>query len=171
MTEKIARRGVRVPGEYSADFLDQILVADAASREVVTLEAELEVAAVRSWLTSAASEGEANHQGFPVTRRGKLIGVVTRRDLFDGVDAGERRIGEVVKRSPVVVTLDVSLRAAADIMAREGVGRLAVVSGAHSPVIGMLTRGDLLFAHRRRLDDNVPAGPTLLRTRRRRATA
>ncbi|MEO6418656.1 MAG: CBS domain-containing protein, partial [Polyangiaceae bacterium] len=95
------------------------------------------------------------------------VGVVTRRDLFDGVDAGERRIGELVKRPPVVVTLGVSLRDAADIMAREGVGRLAVVSAdKKTPVVGMLTRGDLLFAHRRRLDNNVPASPTLLRTRR-----
>ena len=31
MTEKIARRGVRVPTEYAADFLDQVLVRDACS--------------------------------------------------------------------------------------------------------------------------------------------
>ena len=35
MTEKIARRGVRVPTEYAADFLDQVLVRVAATREVV----------------------------------------------------------------------------------------------------------------------------------------
>src|SRR2546421_10759370 len=37
MTEKIARRGVRVPGEYAADFLDQIQAGVAASRPVVSL--------------------------------------------------------------------------------------------------------------------------------------
>src|SRR6478736_7258317 len=39
MTEKIARRGVRVPGEQGADFLDLILVARAASPAVVSLSA------------------------------------------------------------------------------------------------------------------------------------
>src|SRR5438045_9612315 len=37
MTEKLARRGVRVPSEYAADFLDQILVGAAMSKSVVTL--------------------------------------------------------------------------------------------------------------------------------------
>src|SRR5947207_8418210 len=35
MTEKIARRGVRVPAEYAPDFLDQILVRDAASHHPI----------------------------------------------------------------------------------------------------------------------------------------
>ncbi|HLJ75310.1 MAG TPA: chloride channel protein, partial [Thermoanaerobaculia bacterium] len=37
MTEKLARRGVRVPAEYAADYLDRIRVGDACSRNVVTL--------------------------------------------------------------------------------------------------------------------------------------
>ncbi|MEO7037122.1 MAG: chloride channel protein, partial [Polyangiaceae bacterium] len=36
MTEKIARRGVRVPSEYAADYLDQLWVKDVASRDVIT---------------------------------------------------------------------------------------------------------------------------------------
>ncbi|HSR66204.1 MAG TPA: chloride channel protein, partial [Xanthomonadaceae bacterium] len=38
MTEKIARRGVRVPTEYAADYLDQVLVRDSASRNVTALK-------------------------------------------------------------------------------------------------------------------------------------
>jgi len=37
MTEKIARRGIRVPTEYSADFLDQVLVRDVSSSKVIAL--------------------------------------------------------------------------------------------------------------------------------------
>src|SRR5438132_550597 len=40
MTEKIARRGIRVPAEYEADFLDQILVSTVASKGVVSLNAD-----------------------------------------------------------------------------------------------------------------------------------
>ena len=39
MTEKIVRRGVKVPTEYEADFLDRISVNEACSHQVVTLPA------------------------------------------------------------------------------------------------------------------------------------
>src|SRR5205085_8016102 len=34
MTEKIVRRGVNVPSEYSADYLEQVLVRDVISKPV-----------------------------------------------------------------------------------------------------------------------------------------
>jgi H+/Cl- antiporter ClcA len=39
MTEKIARRGVRVPTEYAADYLERINVGEVCSRQVVSLRA------------------------------------------------------------------------------------------------------------------------------------
>src|SRR5207253_6018613 len=50
MTEKLARRGVRVPAEYHADYLDRIQVADASTREVKTLRADATVAEAREML-------------------------------------------------------------------------------------------------------------------------
>src|SRR3546814_18766182 len=40
MTEKIVRRGVRVPLEYSVDFLQRMLVGQVYTRDVVTLKDE-----------------------------------------------------------------------------------------------------------------------------------
>src|SRR5437870_2174544 len=81
MTEKIARRGVRVPGEYAADFLDQIQAGVVASRPVVSLPADELLERVRSRILSRAPGH--THQGFPVIdARGDLAGVVTRRDLL-----------------------------------------------------------------------------------------
>ncbi|HEX2670074.1 MAG TPA: chloride channel protein, partial [Polyangiaceae bacterium] len=39
MTEKIARRGIKVPSEYAADFLDQVRVGDFATRDVIAFAA------------------------------------------------------------------------------------------------------------------------------------
>jgi H+/Cl- antiporter ClcA len=153
MTEKIARRGVRVPGEYAADFLDQIEAGIAASRPVVSLPGEELLEPVRSRILSGAPG--YTHQGFPVVdARGRLAGVLTRRDLLDPVQPGAKRVGDLVRRPAAVAYEDSTLREAADHMVREGVGRLPVVSREDPrKVIGMLTRSDLLSAHKRRLEE------------------
>jgi chloride channel protein, CIC family len=147
MTEKLARRGVRVPAEYHADYLDRIQVADAATREVKTLRADATVADAREMLET--------HQGFPVVdSAGHLTGVITRRDYAG--KPPETRIADLVSRQPSVVFLDNSLRDAADHMVRENVGRLPVVSREDpTRVIGIITRSDLLSAHARRLSEDV----------------
>ena len=161
MTEKIARRGVRVPGEYAADFLDQVTVGLCASKPVVTLNADDLLEAVRGWI---AGHGQgSSHQGFPVVdAAGDLVGVVTRRDLLDPERQGSARVRELIRRPVAVAFEDSSLREAADHMVQEEVGRLPVVSRAapHKP-IGMLTRSDLLAAHRRRLDETHVAEQSL----------
>ena len=161
MTEKIARRGVRVPSEYAADHLDQVTAGLAASKPVVSLEAEQVLEAVRAWLRSHAPG--ATHQGFPVVdARGDLLGVVTRRDLFGPDALDSMRVRELLRRPLAVVFEDNSLREVADHMVHEGVGRLPVVTRAKPRVaIGMISRSDLLAAHRARLDDSNIAEQSL----------
>ena len=163
MTKKIAQRGVRVVEEYAADYLSQISVRDVGLRTVTSLHADQRLTEVRAWL--AAGQGGAEHQGFPVLdESGALIGVVTRRDLQDrggGAD-GDTRIVEMIKRRPVTVYANQSLREAADLMVVSGVGRLPVVTRqAPRAVVGIVTRSDLLAAHRRRLDDASRAEQSL----------
>jgi CIC family chloride channel protein len=153
MTEKIARRGARVLEEYSADYLDQVLVRDAATRQVVALAADDTVGSVRAWLSSHAPG--TGHQGFPVhDRNGNLVGVLTRRDIFNATEPETRQLWQIIKRPPAIVFEDNSLREAADHMVSEDVGRLPVVSRENPrKVVGWLTRSDLLHAHRQRLED------------------
>ncbi|MFC4526840.1 chloride channel protein [Dyella halodurans] len=151
MTEKIARRGVRVPAEYSADYLERISVGEACSRKVISLRATQTLAAVRRWLE--ADSAVARHQGFPVLGDGaQLLGVVTRRDLLATGLADDVTVGDLLRRPPLVVREDHSLRDAADHMVEADVGRLVVVGGeGGQQVVGIITRGDLLAAHARRL--------------------
>ena len=153
MTEKIARRGARVIAEYTADYLDQVLVKDAATKEVVALAADDTLASIRTWFGSRAPG--TGHQGFPVhDRAGNLVGVVTRRDIFNTEEPENSQLGSIIKRPPAIVFEDNSLREAADHMIAEGVGRLPVVARDDTrKVIGWLTRSDLLSAHRQRLED------------------
>jgi CBS domain-containing protein len=153
MTEKIVRRGTRVPAEYSADFLDQVLVRDACSKSVVCLGADQSVADVRSWINSG--EPGTSHQGFPITSsEGYLVGVLTRRVLLDPAHGPAIALHELLKQPPKTVYDDCTCREAADQMVRHNIGRLPVIarSSPHK-IVGIITRSDLLFAHRHRLDE------------------
>ena len=152
MTEKLARRGTSVRTEYDVDYLTQVTVREAASRDVVALAATDTLGEVQAWI--ATQSGGTAHHGFPVLDEHEhLVGVVTHRDLLDPAEPPERRVRDVIKRPPAVVYEDTTLREAADHMIRERVGRLAVVDrNAPSKVVGVLTRSDLLLAHRPRLE-------------------
>ena len=151
MTEKLARRGTPVGTDYSADHLAHQLVRDHAAAPVITLRADETLGTVRGWL--AAGAGGATHQGFPVVDGGgHLVGVVTRRDLSDAALGDDVPVRRTIKRAPVVIYADNTLRDAADQMVHERVGRLPVVTrDAPARVVGMISRSDLLSAHEPRL--------------------
>ena len=172
MTEKIVRRGVRVPTEYAADYLEQVLVRDACSRDVISLHTSDTLGDVRKAINSGRPDHQ--HQGFPVIDdSGCVRGVTTRRQLLSPAEPDERRIGDLIMRKLVVVHEHHSLREAADHMVAENIGRLIVVGvDAPHPLIGILTRGDLLAAHGQRLKETSQAGRHIrireaLRRRRR----
>jgi len=151
MTERLARRGAPVPTEYTADYLNQLLVRDHATTGVVTIRADETVEAALARVSGGSTE--RTHNGFPVvTADGRLIGVVTRRDL-DDPKAPSKLVGAILKRPPVVIHPDNTLREAADHMVHEKVGRLPVIPRKGPPkVIGIITRSDLLEAHQTRLE-------------------
>jgi H+/Cl- antiporter ClcA len=153
MTEKIARRGVRVPAEYEADFLDRILVSQVISGKVISLRADETLDQARAGIVSGASD--AQHQGFPVLdSEGFLVGILTRRDLLETDQPGATTLRQRISRPPIVVYNDCTLREAADHMVNHDVGRLPVIDRENpSRVVGMITRGDLLLAHRARLSE------------------
>ena len=161
MTEKLARRGTDVESDYAVDYLSQILVKDVASPDVVALDADNAVEEVRDWM--ASREEETRHQGFPVVdKEGNLLGVVGRGDLLDLELPIDATVRDVIKRPPVVIFADNTVRQAADHMVRQGVGRLPVVTRSDpNHVVGIVTRSDLLAAHATRLDSANRASRTI----------
>jgi chloride channel protein, CIC family len=157
MTERIARRGRVVPAEYAADWLAQWRAGEFSSRPVVTLGSTETVGEALRRLDTVA------HQGFPVVdpRRG-VVGVVMRRTLVAAAPA--RKVSELIERPAVTVRASDTLRHAADVMAHSGIGRLPVLSDGPNPVlVGMLTRSDLVGAHRPRLKAERVAARELAR--------
>jgi CBS domain-containing protein len=152
MTEKIARRGVRALGEYGTDHLQMVRVADVAARQVVTVRGADSVASARAWIASGSPGAE--HQAFPVLDdAGLLTGVVTRREILQHA-IESTTVRELVRRPAHVIYDDSTLREAADRMAEERVGRLPVVRRREPRrIVGIVTRSDLVEAHRPRLEE------------------
>jgi H+/Cl- antiporter ClcA len=140
MTEKLVRRGVRVAGEYDVDPLAHATVRSLASTDLRVVSADARVADATSSL--------ARHQAYPVVRAGRLVGVVTARELL-AADP-ERKVESLIARAPVTVKPAESARTAAERMANEDVGRLVVVDELEpGRAIGILTRSDLVTAFAR----------------------
>lgn len=148
----LANKGMNVSDTTGNDILDNILVREVASYGVATLNGSYSVEEVVQWLTSNKADG--SHQGFPVIDdTGNLTGVITRRDIFDDNVPEYIKIEELVKRPPVVVYEDNTLREAVNIMSKELVGRLPVVIRSEPrKVRAILTRSDVLRAHGSYLD-------------------
>jgi hypothetical protein len=74
------------------DNLRQQHVRDHASTEVMTIRSDETVEAALARVSGASAE--RTHNGFPVvTADGRLVGVVTRRDLDDPKAARSRPVG------------------------------------------------------------------------------
>jgi len=151
MTEKIARRGVRVPSEYAADYLEQVSVGTVCSRDVATLQTTQTLAEVRRWL--AEESADTQHRSYPVIdEQGHVKGMLPRRTLLDPQWHYTLALGELLTGAPVAVNENHSLRDAADHMVAESVGRLLVVSKDDPrKLVGIVTRGDILTSHTQRL--------------------
>jgi CBS domain-containing protein len=85
----------------------------------------------------------------PVVEEGRLLGLVTDRDLVLRVLAERRdplqvEVGEIMTRSPVTVTPDMRLSQARDLMEQHEVRRLPVTKA--DELVGIVSLGDLAWA-------------------------
>jgi tRNA nucleotidyltransferase (CCA-adding enzyme) len=85
------------------------------------------------------------HEGFPVVRAGKLVGVVTRRDVDRALhhQRGDTTI-KLLMRKPVSVTPDDALETLRARMIQADLGQVPVVNATGKKIIGIVTRTDLI---------------------------
>jgi len=78
-----------------------------------------------------------------VDDRGRLIGIVTQRDLLEK-SKGSAPISEVMRANPYTTTPEVSLIQVAVLMRDLGIGALPVLD--HSQLVGVITESDVFDA-------------------------
>ncbi len=155
MTEKLARRGLRIHQDYEADVLQHTLVSETMDREAPTIAGDMRL----SDLADRIARGEPSvnrHQGMLVLDgRGELAGIITRGDVMRALEENcPVTVLEASSRNIVVTYPDETLHDAANKMLRYNVGRLPVVDHADERrVLGYLGRPGVMAARLRRHDE------------------
>jgi CIC family chloride channel protein len=177
MTEKLARRGMRIHQEYETDVLQQLTVGEVMDKNPVRIPDTM--------LLTDLADKIAQHDPDLIRRQGisivdaadRLVGIITRGDILWALenstdpnqtvlDAGNDELITTYPEEP--------LHDAVERMLRHNIGRLPVVSREKSQqLVGYLGRSGIFEARLRRLEEEheVEAGwlkiPSLVNTMRK----
>ncbi len=168
MTEKLARRGLTVRGDYEVDVMRTTDVDKVMTTDVHTLPADATFAdAMSSFLSTG-------HGGFPVVDgSGACVGIVTRSDILrEGADL-DAPVRTIATPDPVTVSPGTLALDALHTMLQDGVEHLPVV--ADGRLVGICTRTDLLRTRLEQIEHERPQPgwhlPSMIRNARARRQA
>ena len=142
MTEKLTRRGLRVPSDYHADILRTTDVGTVMTTDVQTVHCNVSVGEVAQRFRSNG------HSAYPVVDDdGRCVGMISRGDLLDAGDwTDDSRVSAAAASDVVFVTSRTTVHEALERMLEEQVEHLPVVDDGR--LVGICTRTDILHARR-----------------------
>lgn len=144
MTEKIARRGVKTPESYEPDILEKTTVEQIETNNGVVVNDSMEIAEVRQWIEN---ETDLKTNYFIVSNtNGEFKGLISSSNLFNTHHNATNPIGSIVKRLQAFVQPNETLKQAVEIMAKENVDILPVVS--KNKIIGILTYASIMSVYK-----------------------
>jgi chloride channel protein, CIC family len=157
MTEKLARRGLHVPGEYEASVLHSVRLSEVMRTDVQPIAADTSVAALAARL-GRSENGLTLSEGLPLEDKdGRLAGVITQGDMLRALESdpeGRETVLEAGTAVPVVAYPDEFVHDALHRMVSHKVGRLPVVSREDPRrMIGYFDRSNLLNAWTRQMEE------------------
>jgi CBS domain-containing protein len=129
----------------STDRFLSVKVGNLMTREVVNLDANMTALEVARLIV------EHKIEGFPVTEKGKLVGVVTGWDLLTKVlskdlDPSKVKVKDFMTPSPITCSPEYSVLEAAKLMAKHGIKRIPVIK--NGKVVGIFTSYDVTVYRR-----------------------
>lgn len=158
MTEKITRRGVKTPDSYEPDILESISVEQVLNKEGIVLSDDNSIEEVRQWLEN---EPDYNSNYFIVVNKDSVFkGIISSSNLLSSHHHPEKLIGELIKRNNISIRNENSLRTAVEVMARENIDMLPVVSGENK-LMGILSYKDIIAAYKKDIDNNLQKKPSI----------
>ena len=157
MTEKLARRGLRVPGEFEVGVMQLVRVGEVMRTDVNSIPPEMTVAE----LAARMGRGEPKYnltQGLPIVGDGEhLLGVVTQGDLLRALEDDSRGAITVLdagSSKPIVAYADEFVHDAMLRMLENNIGRLPVVTREDpQKMVGYFNRVSVLDAWTRHVEE------------------
>ena len=157
MTEKLARRGMRIHTDYETDVLQQVSVGEMMDRNLPVISTQMSVAELAEKI-ARRDPTVSKHEGLLILDSdGSLKGVITRSDIlraFENDNEGRMSVLEAGTKDVVVTYPDELLHDAVAKMLRRNIGRLPVVERKEpSRAVGYLGRQGIMAARLHRLED------------------
>src|SRR5256885_635317 len=157
MTEKLRRRGLRIPHEYEADVLYHMTVSQTMDQHVPSVAAATKIGDLAERIARGEPQVTGHHAMIILDEQGKLAGVITRGDIMRALDkdpSGGIAVLDAGSQNVVVTYPDEGLQEASEKMLRHNVGRLPVVERNNQKnVVGYLGRPGIMAARLHRFND------------------
>lgn len=151
MTEKIARRGVKTPHSYEPDILEKITVGKILKEQGLVLSEENTIQEAQNFLQKTTTGNFL----IVTNNKGEYTGIVSSSSILSKKNEGQHKLGTLIEHKHAFVLVDQSLRIVVEIMAKENVDALAVVSlQDHRRVIGVLSYQDIISVYKVSLAEN-----------------
>jgi chloride channel protein, CIC family len=146
LTEKLARRGLRVRGDYEVDILKTMFVRQVMTSDVATLPSDVTLHDARLHFDRAP------HSAYPVVDPdGKLVAICTRSTVVRSGGSPEDPLTDIADEDVVTAMASDTLYYSLHRMLEEGVEALPVVD-ENDHLVGICTRTDILRARRHQLE-------------------
>jgi H+/Cl- antiporter ClcA/CBS domain-containing protein len=146
LTEKLARRGLKVRGDYEVDILRTMLVRQVMTTEVDTLPSDITMHEARLQFD------RGDHNAYPVVdAEGKVIAICTRSTVVRSADPGSGLLTDVADADVVTAFPSDTVLYSLHRMFDESVEALPVVDD-DDHLIGICTRTDILRTRRHQLE-------------------
>jgi chloride channel protein, CIC family len=157
MTEKLARRGLRIHQDYEADALQLTAVEETMDSKVAAISSEMRVSELADRI-ARHDPAVTGHQGVVILdSAGDLAGIITRGDVLRSLQTHpDEDVGvlDAGTRDVIVTYPKELLHEAANKMLRHNIGRLPVVHPENPlRVIGYLGRAGIMAARQGRMEE------------------
>lgn len=157
MTEKIYRRGIKLPDSYHPDLLNVHTIADVMpeddERAVPLISESMTIGELKEWLTG---DGLAYHYKSVIVVKddGKqLVGVFNKSSLYKQQVDATQSAASLITQKAYSLYADNSLQLAVEFMSRTGQDILPVQERTTHETIGVISSRDILKAFEQKLHD------------------
>ncbi|HUH73238.1 MAG TPA: chloride channel protein [Chitinophagales bacterium] len=152
MTEKIARRGVITPDSYEPDVLENIHVSQVMDQNGIILSDDNTIGEA---IEGLKNEGQFQSNFYIVSNlKGDYKGIISSSNLFSKINDTDSKITTLIQQKPITIHDNQSLKKAVEIMAREDIDVLPVLSNENQNIIGILSYKNIISSYKLKLKDH-----------------